>query len=503
MTPPVVTHRNTRRRAVLGIDLGTSAVKAVVAGLDGQVIGQAVGDYPVVNAYPGWSETDPSAWMAATVAAVRTAVAQADAEPCAIGLSGQMHGLVPTDATGNPTRLAMLWSDVRANDQLSIYRRLPSRIRARLANPLSPGMTGPMLAWLATHEPGSYADMRWALQPKDWLRAQLSGQFATEPSDASATLLYDLAGDNWDAEVLHALQFDPERLPKLLPTSASAAGELSPGAARTLGLRAGIPIAAGAADTAAAALGSGLVKPGSVQLTIGTGAQLITPVSALPHPLPDNPVAHLYRAATDSGWYAMGATLNGGSALAWARQILGATWQQLYAAAAIEPSLDDPYFLPHLHGERTPYLEPRLRGAWTDLEPRHQREHLLRAALEGVAFAIRDILDVTLPAGRVASHLGLAGGGTADPLWRQMLADVLEYPLSAVDVAAASALGAAILAARVAGVADEKDISAGWAPISRTAAEPRGTWSTVYRERYGEFERKVLALRPVPRENDN
>jgi xylulokinase len=436
----------------LGIDLGTSSVKAVVATLDGTVAGHAVGGYRVFSRHPGYSESEPAEWLAATAAAVKAAVTEAGAEPQAIGLSGQMHGVVPTGEGGRPVHAAMLWSDARATRELSHYAQLPPAARARLANPLSPGMAGPMLAWLAANEPTAWAATRWALQPKDWLRAQLTGRFVTEPSDASATLLYNMADDCWDTDVATALGLDAAKLPPILAHSGDRAGSLTDDGAHLLGLRPGLPVAAGAADTAAAALGSGLVEPGTMQLTIGTGAQLIKPVAALPDPLPDRPVTHLYRAATDTGWYAMGAVLNAGLTLDWVRRILGASWPELYAAAAVPPRRDSPLFLPHLHGERTPYLDPDMRGAWTRLDPRHDRRDLLRAALEGVAFAVREALDYLLEPDERIDHLRLAGGGTKDPGWRQMLADILGHPLAPVEVAAASGLGAADLGARAAGL---------------------------------------------------
>ena len=456
--------RNARQTTVLGIDLGTSSVKAVVARLDGSVAAQATTGYDVGNPRPGWSETAPADWLtsSATATAVRAAVARCGAEPAAIGLSGQMHGVVATRDDGGPARPAMLWSDVRATSESLLYRRLPPAARARLANPLSPGMAGPMLAWLAVHEPGAYAATHWALQPKDWLRAQLTGRFATEPSDASATLLYDVTADTWDIDVLAALGIDPAKLPAILPRSAAPAGTLTATAAARLGLPPGTPVAAGAADTAAAALGSGLTGPDSVQLTIGTGAQLVRPVAALPRPLSPEPVTHLYRAAT---------------------------WPELYSAAAGGPRVDDPFFLPHLNGERTPYLDPGLRGAWAGLGPRHDRRDLLRAALEGVAFAIREALEHVDPDGQVA-HLRLAGGGTTDPAWRQLLADVLGRTLTPVGVPAASGLGAALLGARAAGLPEH---------FSPGAQDPRAATfphtHDLYRERHQAFRRKVSALR--------
>jgi xylulokinase len=505
MTTTPVASRSSRTDGLLGIDLGTSSVKAVVTDIDGNVIGHAVGHYPVSTPQPGRSETDPLEWLAATRAAVQHAVAQAQAEPVALGLSGQMHGVVATGEDGHPLRPAMLWSDARAIEQLTVYRQLPAGLRARLANPLSPGMAGPLLTWLNQHEPDTYAAMRWALQPKDWLRAQLTGQFATEPSDASATLLYDLPGDTWDAELLDTLGLDAERLPPVLPTSAHQAGQLSRTAAASLGLRAGIPVAAGAADTAAAALGSGLVSPNTVQLTIGTGAQIVRPVQELPTTPDPNPVTHLYRAATDTGWYAMAAVLNAGSTLAWVLRILDATWQELYATAALETRSDDPYFLPHLHGERTPYLDPRMRGAWSNLDTRHQRQDLLRAALEGVAFAVLDALGHIVDADEALPELRLAGGGTTDPGWQQMLADVLQYPVTAVDVPSASGLGAADLGARAAGLIDEASVVARRAPSSQQPTHPRASTSRRYRERYETFRRLVAGQRSSarPSSSDN
>lgn len=491
-----MTSKAAARPALLGIDLGTSSVKVVLTDLQGSMIAQVTGDYPVLNERPGWAESDPADWLTATVSAVRHCVEEAAADPQAVGLSGQMHGVVPADAAGRPVRHAMLWADSRAMQELAKYQSLPETARARLANPLTPGMAGPMLAWLARHEPDTYPHMRWALQPKDWLRAQLTGTFAAEPSDASATLLYDIPGDGWDTEVVEFLGLDAAILPPVLPDAGQRAGELTPHAAELLGLRAGIPVAAGAADTAAAALGSGLVEPGTAQLTIGTGAQVVTPLTALPAEMPGKaPVTHLYRAATEHGWYAMAAVLNGGLSLAWVRQVLGLSWQELYDTAAGEPAADDPFFLPHLNGERTPYMDTGLRGAWTNLAPRHDRQRLARAALEGVAFAIRDAVGHLLePAGRV-DHLRLAGGGSKHPAWQQLLADVLDRSLCSVETAAASGRGAAVLGAKAAGLMDEPGLLERLAPAARLAAEPRAARSAQYGDRYQAFTRKLRALR--------
>ena len=479
--------------AVLGIDLGTGSVKAVVTDLTGTLLGQATADYPVSTPRAGWAETDPELWWSAIITAVRQAAAATHARISGIGLSGQMHGVVPTDAAGRPVRPAMLWADARALDQLAGYRNLPDAVIARLANPLTPGMAGPLLAWLAANEPAAYRATRWALQPKDWIRGRLTGQFASEPSDASATLLYDIHGDTWDLDVVDALGLDPAILPPLLPHAGAPAGELLASAADQLGLEQGIPIAAGAADTAAAALGSGLTEPNHAQLTIGTGAQIVLPAITAGRPAGE-PVTHLYRAATEKGWYEMAAVLNGGLTLNWVRQLLGASWAELYDSATVPPQPDDPIFLPHLHGERTPYMDTSLRGSWTGIDPRHDRVSLLRSALEGVAFTIRAALDALPVAGRV-DHLRLAGGGSTAPAWRQMLADILGYPLHAVHIPAASGRGAALLGARAAGYLDEPALLEILTPQSQPVADPQDGAATLYAERRERFNQTLQALR--------
>jgi xylulokinase len=477
---------------VLGIDLGTSSVKAVVTDAAGNMVSATSAEYRVVAAQPGWAESAPEDWWAAVGSAVRESVARAGADPVAIGLSGQMHGLVMTEASGQALRPALLWADGRASPQLRAYRRLGSAALNRLANPLTPGMAGPLLLWVAEHEKTIYDRARWALQPKDWLRLQLSGETFAEPSDASATLLYDVPGDCWDAATMSRLGLRSDLLAPLLPSGAHLAGHLTPTAAAHLGLIAGTPIAAGAADTAAAMLGSGLVRQGELQLTIGTGAQLVTP-RALADAAPGAGI-HLYRTAFCAGWYAMAATVNAGLALNWARNILNASWDELYAAAERAPEPGAPLFLPHLVGERTPYLDPNMRGAWTGLGLGHERGALLYAALEGVAFAVRDAFDA-LPGSHDADHLRLAGGGSTGAAWRQMLADVLELPLHAVDVPAASGRGAALMGAAAVGLVTTADIQGPLAPSATPVAGPTTSASELFRDRREEFHRVTKALR--------
>lgn len=477
----------------LGLDLGTSSAKAVVLSVSGTVLAQASAGYPVTSARPGYAETDPELWWAAVTGCAQEAVGRSGVQPAAVGLSGQMHGLVMTSASGGALRPALLWADSRATGSLRAYRELGPAALDRLANPLFPGMAGPMLAWVARHEPAVYAAARWALSPKDWLRARLTGEFGAEPSDASATLLYDVAGGRWDRGVIEALGLDAGRLAPLLP-SAAVAGGLTAGAADELGLPAGLPVAAGAGDTAAAALGSGISAGSDVQLTIGTGAQVIRPLAA-----PVNRAeagVHLFRLATPDGWYQMGATLSAGLSLNWVREVLNASWDELYASASGWPAADDPVFVPHLTGERTPYCDPSLRGSWSSLALASDRAALLRSALEGTAFAIRDALDALLgPSEPAPACLRLAGGGTLAAGWRQLLADVLGVPLYAVEVPAASGRGAALLGAIAAGLLGFGDCAGALAPPAARAAEPDPARAALYEERHVKFLGVVSALR--------
>jgi xylulokinase len=428
----------------LGIDLGTSSLKALVLDVDGSIVGTGSASYPMATPQPGWAEADPEDWWRATGSAVREAAGEHASEVAAVGLCGQMHGVLLSNDAGQPLRPAILWADGRSRRQLEPYHALGAELRRKLANPPATGMAGPSLLWLRDNERQAYRQAHWALQPKDWLRLRLIHEAATEPSDASATLLYDLTTDYWAKDVIDELDL---RLDFLAPIreSVEICGVLAAPAATHLGIRPNLPVIGGAADTAAAALAGGLLDPGPVQLTIGSGAQVVAPRDRLAIDITGR--THIYRAAAPDRWYAMAAMQNAGIALEWVRATLGATWDEVYAEAfAVPPGAEGLVFLPYLTGERTPYFDPTARGAWVGLRLSHSRGHLLRAALEGVAFAVRQGLEALLATGVAATELRLAGGGTYDARWRQLLADVLEQPLLATSTTSASALGAALLA---------------------------------------------------------
>ncbi|ASO19456.1 xylulokinase [Actinoalloteichus hoggarensis] len=439
-----------RTEALLGIDLGTSGVKAVLLAASGELLGEGAADCPPRSARPGWAEADPKDWWIAVVHAVGRAAARCGGRSAiavsGVGVTGQMHGLVLVDRRGEPLRPALLWPDRRALPETEEWGELPTALRGTLGNPIMPGMTGPLLSWVAEHEPGNCAAADRLLLPKDWLRLRLTGAVGTEPSDASATLLWDVGADTWSERVVESMGL-PTRLLPPVGASAAVAGALRPEPAAELGLPADIPVVFGAADTAAALLATGL-GPGEAQLTIGSGAQLVT-LTDDPSTAPQ-PLVHLYRTARPRGWYRMAAVQNAGLALDWVRSLVGADWSEVYAAADDEPGADGVTFVPYLTGERTPRMDSTLASAFTGLRLGHDRRTILRAAVEGVAFAVRDAASA-LPE-PLPDSIRLAGGAVRDDRFRALVADVLDVELSPVELRSASAVGAAMLAAAEAGV---------------------------------------------------
>lgn len=447
---------------LLGLDFGTSSVKALLLSAAGTVLGEASQPYPIDAPQPNWAETHPQAWWNAAAIAVRSIgqnqigqnqIGQNQSVQ-AIGLSGQMHGVVLATAAGEPLRPAVLWADTRSSQMLTAYHQLDLQMRQRLANPIAAGMAGTTLLWLRDHEPEVYAAARWALQPKDWIRLRLTGIAAADPSDASATLLYDLANDRWAEDIAAALNLRHDWLAPIVPSS-QIAGHLTVEAAEQFNLPAGIPVVAGAGDTAAALVGSHLTQPGLAQLTIGTAAQIAVirsqPMTDLHTDLHSG--IHLFRSALAGQWYSLAAMQNAGLALEWVRNLLGYSWPQVYAEAfAVSPGCSGLTFLPYLTGERTPHLDPQIRGAWTGLSLAHTRAHLMRSSLEGVAFALRQGLNALRASGLTIRELRLAGGGSIEPQWRQLLADILQVPLHSLSVSATSAQGAAMLAGQAIGL---------------------------------------------------
>jgi xylulokinase len=427
------------REVLLGADLGTSGLKVVALDTDGTVVAEAEAGYAVDRPAPDRAETGVGAWRAALDRALdEIGPALAGSRVSGLGLSGQMHGAVLVDAAGAALRPALLWPDRRAAGELDRWRGLPPDARAALANPLVPGMTGPMLAWLVENEPGIVARAAAVLLPKDALRATLlpgTDPRVTDRSDASATLLWDVVTDTWSPAAVGAAGVPAE----LLPGVRSSAG-----VAGTAVLPVGeVPVVVGGADTPLALLAAGTTA--GVQVNLGTGAQLLRP-GWTPGPVPE-PVVHGY-ADVDGGWYAMAALQNAGSAWSWVCGVLGLSWGELFAAAERAPAgAGGVLFRPFLSGERGGVAGPDDRGGWTGLHPGTIRADLARAAVEGVVFAVAaawELLDVPDDGAPVV----LTGGGARSGVVAQLLADVLGRPARYLPLRSASAVGAAVLAGR-------------------------------------------------------
>jgi xylulokinase len=403
------------------------------------VVAEAEAGYAVERPAPDHAEADPALWRAAFDEALAAVLERlAGARVRALGLAGQMHGAVLVDAAGIPLRPAVLWPDRRAEDELSRWRELPAGDRAGLANPLVPGMTGPVLAWLARHEPDVLDRAAAVLLPKDWLRADLlpdADSRVTDRSDASATLLWDVRTDDWSAAAIAAAGIRPELLPGVRPS------EEVVGAVAIAG--ADVPVVVGGADTPLAMLAAGTSS--GLQVNLGTGAQVLrADVGAAPA---DDPVVHRYADAT-GGWYAMAALQNGGSAWEWVCGVLGLSWAELFdAAASSAPGAGGVVFRPFLTGERGGVARPDDRGGWTGLHPGTTRADLARAAVDGVAAAVGAAARL-LGASEDGGPVVLTGGGVRSAVVQQALADALGAPVRALRLRSASAIGAAVLAGR-------------------------------------------------------
>lgn len=446
----------------LGIDLGTSGLKLTLVGADGSVVAEAEEPYDVQAGRPGWAETDPLDWEGALDRCLDR-LAAFPASVAGIGFSGQMHGVVLSGPSGSPLRPALLWPDQRAASVMGRWQHLAPEVRGSLANPLVPGMAGPLLTWLREHEPDVLRDTVVA-SPKDFLRRRLTGGDSSgDRSDASATLLWDVVADDWSGPALSLAGVRREQLPVMAPSS-SVVGVTSGLASR--GLATGeVPVVTGAGDTAAALAGlerSGAVPEGTVVVNAGTGIQILR-TGVRPSPRVD-PLTHLYCDAS-GGWYEMLAIQNGGFALTWAQRQLSVSWDSSVAlASTVPPGSRGAVFLPFLTGERGGVAPSAASAGWRSLSTSTERPELLRAAFEAYAFTVRRGLELL---GSASGPLVLSGGGGRDPWVRQLLADVLGRDISYATLRSASAVGAAVLAAR--GVGVELDV-----PASVVRTDPSG-----------------------------
>ncbi len=444
----------------LGLDISTTGAKALLIDEHGLVRASATTEYPLSTPRPLWSEQDPADWWKGAAASIRAALAQAGVEGEAVrgvGLTGQMHGLVLLDSAGAVLRPAILWNDQRTGAQCAeIERRVGrERLLQLTGNRALAGFTAPKVLWVQENEPDLYARAAHILLPKDYVRYRLTGGYAMDKADGAGTLLLDLQRRAWSDEVLDALAIPREWLPPTFE-GPEVTGRVSVSAARETGLSAGTPVVAGGGDQAAQAVGVGAVRPGIVALTLGTSGVVFAPTDR-PWVEPEGRL-HAFCHAVPGKWHLMGVMLSAAGSLRWYRDTLapGTSFDDLLApAAAVPAGAEGLFFLPYLSGERTPYPDPLARAGFIGLTLRHGRPHMTRAVLEGVAFGLRDSMELVRGAGlgRI-EQVRVSGGGARSLLWRQILADVLDCELVTVNVTEGAAYGAALLAGVGAGAWD-------------------------------------------------
>ena len=480
-------------RVSIGIDLGSSRVKLLALDEAGESLGVTMASYSTDSRRAGYAEQNPERWWDA----LRLAMSELLARPAlrgatvdAIGMTGQMHGAVFLDETGSALRPALMWSDGRAEAETAeIEERIPrDQLVALTGNRSNVSFTAPKIMWVARNEPEVMARTRWIVQPKDALRARLTGEIGGDVSDASATLLFDLRARTWSDEICRRLEIDRGKLAPLTESEACA-GNLREDAARALGLPAGISIAVGGADAPAAALGLGLASEedsgGTVLVSLGTGGQVLAPV-ATPKIDPEGRLHGLCHVVPGQ-WCVMAAILSAAASLDWVVRMLkpgdpNGARELLAAAAKVPAGSDGLMFLPYLRGERTPHFDPAASGAMIGLRISHGPAELTRAVLEGVAFALGEGLDLMRAQG-LQPKAGVVAGGGVNRLWQQIIADVLNMPVALGATEHASARGAALLGAVAAGIAPSTTKSTWPLPVDTRVMEPIAANASLYAER--------------------
>ena len=447
---------------MLGIDVGTTGTRAIVVRPDGHVIGAATGDHqPMRMPRPGWAEQDPEDWWGATVVAVRAALAAAGvtgADIAAVGLSGQMHGVVLLDQTRAVLRPSLIWCDQRSQAQCDwITDQVGAeRLIQLVSNPALTGFSAPKILWVRDNEPGMFERAAHFLLPKDYIRLRLTGEFATDVSDASGTLLFDVTNRRWSQEMLGALELDSRLLPRAYE-SPEITGQIARETALVTGLKTGTPVVGGGGDQASSAVGNGIVLPGLTSATLGTSG-VIFAFTETPTLDPQGRI-HTFCHAVPGKWHVMGVTQGAGLSLRWFREHFGMSeawlakqtdvdpYDLLIAQATkVPPGSEGLLWLPYLMGERTPHLDARARGMWFGLTAAHTRGHLIRSILEGVAFSLRDSLEIFKELGIPVEQIRASGGGSRSFFWRQIQTDIYGKELVTLRTSEGSALGAALLA---------------------------------------------------------
>jgi xylulokinase len=499
----VTTRWEERSRMLIGLDLGTSTCKVIAVDRDGRVVAVATRDYPLINLRPGWSEQSPDEWWRAAgeaVAEVTSKLPDKGGEVVGIGMCGQMHGLTPLDVNGEVIRPAILWNDQRAaaecdwiTDQVGGLDELLRMTRNRML----PGFTGGKIIWLRNHEPDNYARMVRLLNPKDYIRYRMTGLHTTEVSDASGTGLFDVEHRKWSTELLDRINIDPSLLPDVVE-SIEQTGTVAADICETWGVPSETPVFGGGGDAVIQTTAMGLIEEGSAGFTIGTAGNVVGGLSRCP----DNPDGRVQvSAGNEPGrWHIMGVTLSAGGAFQWLRDALTPlneseklTFERLVTLAReIAPGAGGVLFLPYLLGERSPHVAPDASASFVGLSQMHNVAHMSRAVLEGVLMNMREILELCVDAGLQTDQIIASGGATKEPLWLQLLADVLGREVVTVTGAGeGGAYGAALAAGVGAGIWPDLPAALGQVKVERTfapdpvAQERYETVFAAHRQLYG------------------
>ncbi len=508
------------RSLLLGLDIGTTGVKGLLMRPDGTVLATHVEEYPLLLPKPGWAEQDAEEWWRATARACRALIGRAGAEGrdvAALSFSGQMHGLVCLDAAQRPLRPAILWCDQRTTAEC---RRITQaigfkRLLRTVGNPALEGFTLPKILWMKRNEPAVYRQTRLMLLPKDFVRLRMTGRAAIDASDAAGTIAMDISKKAWAADILKDLGIDAGLLPEIIEATV-AAGTLTDEAARACGLAPGTPVIAGGADNACAAVGNGITREGLVAVSTGTSGTVIAPTA---RPLRDPAGrAHTFNHAVPELWYVMGVMLSAGGSLRWWRDEFGGPERLVAASCGLDPyelmgreaervapGCEGAMWLPYLTGERTPHADANARGVLFGLSARHTRGHAIRAVMEGVAFGLRDSLEIIRALKIPIEEIRLTGGGARSALWRQIQADVFGSPVTVLRGNEGPAFGAAILAGVGADVYPSCDAAArrllapdkkGNKTVKGEVVEPIAKNVALYDRLYGVYRDLYRALKP-------
>jgi xylulokinase len=495
---------------VLGIDVGTTGTKAVLVDAAGQVVARATYEYPLHTPRPGWAEQEPADWWRATVNAIQEVLGPSGVsaeEVRGVGLSGQQHGSVFLDGEGNVLREALLWCDQRTEAQCEWIHDAVGfdKVVEETLNPVLTGFQAPKIVWLRDNEPELYERLRMILLPKDYVRYRLTGEFATEVSDAAGTSLLNVGKRQWSEVMLRGLGLTADMLPKVYESPVASAA-ICATAARETGLRTGIPVAGGGGDNACSAVGNGVIEEGIVAVSVGTSGTVFSPMD---EPRMDPKLrVHTFCHAVPGQWHAMGVMLMAGGSLRWFRDALCGEekaeaerrgvdpYEVITEKAASAPvGSEGLVFLPYLTGERTPHADPNARGVFVGLGLRHRKGHMARAIMEGVCYGLRDSLEILREMELPLTEVRNTGGGARSAFWRQMQSDVFRTPLVVMAIDDGAAFGAALLGGVAGGV--WPDIPAACAATVRTKepVKPDRKASAVYNRYYPVYRGLYRSLR--------